>query len=187
MRLKKHFYFIFPALAVLALLLAGYCLSAILKSTSPAPSLDGGTAKPETLQQASPAREKIIRLRFPACGHLEPLPGGGLPTGLVELDFTALSREELAEALPPTWQVAAFSESQLILETEAQLCSICEQNRYLGVYRGKIAIYRGIPPGGVLERVTDYPVRDDVADQLEQGIPFKTTEDLLWLLESYTS
>lgn len=188
MRQNRWIFFVMPVFLMLFVLAAGYYLfSGIRGVIYPPPVLDGSQSVPDKVQPASPARQADYRVRFPGCGHLETWPGGDLPAELSELDFTALSREELAEALPASWQVAAYSDTQVILETEAKLCSICRQSRYLGVYRGKIAIYRGLPPNGVLERVTDFPVRDDVADQLEQGIPFKTTENLLWLLESYTS
>jgi hypothetical protein len=58
---------------------------------------------------------------------------------------------------------------------------------YLGVHHGHIAIFRGDPPDGSLEEVTEFEVKDDIRDQLEQGVPFYTIEELQQLLESYTS
>ncbi|MCR3923144.1 MAG: hypothetical protein NUK65_11630 [Firmicutes bacterium] len=59
---------------------------------------------------------------------------------------------------------------------------------YLGVFEDHIAIYDGLPPHGVLQHVMiDYEVRGDVRPQLEAGIPFTDTYDLLRLLENYTS
>lgn len=58
---------------------------------------------------------------------------------------------------------------------------------YIGVQDGRIAIFRGRPPNGTLEHVTEFEVKEDVREQLERGIPFTTTEELLQLLESYTS
>lgn len=59
---------------------------------------------------------------------------------------------------------------------------------YLGVYSNHLAIYDGMPPNGELRHImTDYEVRDDIRPQLEVGIPFTDTYDLLRLLENYTS
>lgn len=58
---------------------------------------------------------------------------------------------------------------------------------YLGVHQGHIAIFRGDPPDGSLEEVTEFEVKDDIRDQLEKGVPFDTIEELQQLLESYTS
>lgn len=58
---------------------------------------------------------------------------------------------------------------------------------YLGIHGGRIAIFSGSPPGGELLQVTEYEVRSDTRDQLEQGIPFQNAEELLRLLENFTS
>ncbi|MBS4031544.1 MAG: BofC C-terminal domain-containing protein [Clostridiales bacterium] len=58
---------------------------------------------------------------------------------------------------------------------------------YLGVHGERIAIFQGNPPNGILQYVTEFEVRDDVRDQLEKGVPFSTTQELMQLLESYTS
>lgn len=59
---------------------------------------------------------------------------------------------------------------------------------YLGVYNNHLAVYEGLPPNGTLKYVmTDYAARDDVRAQLEQGVPFTDTYDLLRILENYTS
>lgn len=63
-----------------------------------------------------------------------------------------------------------------------------EYQGYLGIYENHIAIYDGLPPHGILRHVMlDYEVRDDVRPELEKGIPFTDTYDLLRLLENYTS
>ena len=58
---------------------------------------------------------------------------------------------------------------------------------YLGVHGNRIAVYRGNPSQGELQYVTEYEVREDVREQLESGVPFANTEELLRLLENYTS
>lgn len=58
---------------------------------------------------------------------------------------------------------------------------------YLGVHNNRIAVFEGEPPHGTLQLVTEYEVRDDLREQLEAGVPFTDTYDLLRLLENYTS
>ena len=58
---------------------------------------------------------------------------------------------------------------------------------YLGVYKNRIAIFQGTPPTGTLQYITEYDVREDLREQLEPGIPFSSTIELLQLLESFTS
>jgi len=70
---------------------------------------------------------------------------------------------------------------------EAEETSLTDGQGYLGVYQDRIAIYRGNPPDGRLERVTEFEVKEDIRDQLEQGVPFTGPEELFRLLESYTS
>jgi hypothetical protein len=58
---------------------------------------------------------------------------------------------------------------------------------YLGVHNNRIAIFQGKPPDGVLQHITEYEVRDDLRESLENGVPFHDTGELLGLLENYTS
>ncbi|NLP36551.1 MAG: hypothetical protein GX357_02735 [Firmicutes bacterium] len=59
---------------------------------------------------------------------------------------------------------------------------------YLGVYNNHLAVYDGLPPHGILKYVMmDYVARDDIRAQLEAGVPFTDTYDLLRILENYTS
>jgi hypothetical protein len=58
---------------------------------------------------------------------------------------------------------------------------------YLGIHNQYIAIFEGEPPTGKLQYVTDYEVREDLRDQLEAGVPFSGSGELLTLLENYTS
>jgi hypothetical protein len=58
---------------------------------------------------------------------------------------------------------------------------------YLGIYNERIAIFRGHPPGGTLQHINEYEVRDDLRVPLEEGVPFHDTGELLRLLENFTS
>ena len=58
---------------------------------------------------------------------------------------------------------------------------------YLGVYNNRIAVFEGLPLTGTLQYITEYEVREDLREQLESGVPFSSTIELLQLLESFTS
>lgn len=58
---------------------------------------------------------------------------------------------------------------------------------YLGIYSGRIAVFHGEPPHGTLQYVTDFEVREDLREQLAAGVPFRDANELLALLENYTS
>ena len=58
---------------------------------------------------------------------------------------------------------------------------------YLGIHNDRIAIFQGTPPNGILQNVTEYEVRDDVREHLEAGIPFQDIQEMLSLLENYTT
>ncbi|MCW3490416.1 BofC C-terminal domain-containing protein [Dethiobacter alkaliphilus] len=58
---------------------------------------------------------------------------------------------------------------------------------YLGIHNDRIAIFQGTPPDGVLQDITEYEVRDDLRPQLEEGVPFEDIQEMLSLLENYTS
>lgn len=66
-------------------------------------------------------------------------------------------------------------------------CPACAQQRYLGIFQNRIAVYRGRPPHGKLLEVTEYEVRDDVRIKLEEGVPFTTDEEMTAHLEGFTS
>jgi len=87
----------------------------------------------------------------------------------------------------------AAAESAGIYMSEAQQLDASPETQqqyqgYLGVYNNHLAVYEGLPPTGTLKYVMmDYVARDDVRAQLEQGVPFTDTYDLLRILENYTS
>ncbi len=180
-RRQNPFAYLLPLL-ILALFLIG--ASMLLKAVSdrqPAPPAEG--QEPLAVPEGA---DLVYRVYYSLCGHRELLEGGSEPVGLLTPPGITLAK--LQSLLPAGWTVAEFSPGRVVIESmTGGLCSVCREKRFLGVRGDRIAIYRGVPPEGTLERVTEYEVKEDVRDQLEKGIPFSTMEELMQLLESYTS
>ncbi len=146
-----------------------------------------------SLEQADPPKrvhhntDIIIRQRFTRCDHVEIWPGGDLPQELALINILGMSRDELESVLPVNWTLLEFTAGEVILESLDEQCRTCLEQKYIGIWGDRIAIFRGVPPGGSLEQVTEFEVREDVREQLERGIPYANMEELLLLLESYTS
>ncbi|MDW7650700.1 MAG: BofC C-terminal domain-containing protein [Bacillota bacterium] len=103
------------------------------------------------------------------------LPRGEGAKGLVPRPTPILESPEVMEEDPLTDEPGGY------VDTESMI------RGYLGIHGTNIAIYHGKPPHGELEYITEYEVRDDVREQLEAGVPFNDTEELLRLLENFTS
>ncbi|MBS4023195.1 MAG: BofC C-terminal domain-containing protein [Dethiobacter sp.] len=139
-------------------------------------------------ENVSGSTEIIFRQRFEQCGHINTWLGGDMPAEFALINFADLTKEQLEALLPANWRLTEFSSAAIILESVGGQCRYClADQRYIGVHDGKIAIFRGLPPAGSLEQVTPFEVKEDVREQLEKGITFSTEEELLKLLESYTS
>ena len=183
--MKQKIFYNWPKIffALLLLSVSVFFSFYALKGKSPEPH----PVPPENTSRLSENVNVIIQKRYLKCGHTEVWQGGDLPEELAALSFGGLSNGELGTILPKQWQVAEFSPSTVVLESVDQFCNSCLNKSYIGVYDDKIAIFRGIPPDGVVESITEFEVKQDIRDQLEKGIPFSTLEELLLLLESYTS
>ncbi len=110
-----------------------------------------------------------------------------LPVELKEADLGALSQERIEELLTGNWKMIVVAPSGVALEYTGLLCPYCRDLKYVGLYDYKIAIFRGTPPTGVLEEITEYIVEDIYKEELMEGIPFKSEEEKRFILESYTS
>jgi hypothetical protein len=63
-----------------------------------------------------------------------------------------------------------------------------EMQLFLGVQNGQIAIFARDSAGTMsLEKILPYPVKEVYYDELIQGIPFSTEEEMNNLLENFTS
>jgi len=71
------------------------------------------------------------------------------------------------------------------------LCSDCKGRYYLGIFNDgvddKIAVFEGRPPDGKILKLTPYPVRDDIREQLEEGVVLESLDELHDILQEYTS
>jgi hypothetical protein len=176
---------VYLVLLLFAATMAGSYLAAGNKGT-PAPPVSPSLEQPGTARILD-STGIVLKQRFTLCDHEYTWLGGDLPEELALLNFTGMSHTELEAALPHSWYLLEFSPQQVVLEQVGEMCRICIDNGYIGVHNDKIAIFRGVPPSGSLEQVTEFEVKNDVRDQLEKGIPFSNLEELQLLLESYTS
>ncbi len=112
-----------------------------------------------------------------------------LPAGFDSFNFAGASREDVLSLLnsDADWELAVFEPQRLVLEYTGKLCSHCRDLHYVGLYQGKIAIYSGTPPHGVLVEITDYEVSEIYREDLERGIPFESEAEKKSILESYTT
>jgi hypothetical protein len=110
-----------------------------------------------------------------------------LPEGFSGLTLAGASREDILGLLDDDWDLVAFEARRLLIEYTGQLCAGCRELQYVGLYQGKIAIFQGTPPGGVLVEITDYDYKEIYREDLEKGIPFQTEAELESILESYTT
>ena len=63
-----------------------------------------------------------------------------------------------------------------------------ETQLFLGVQNGQIAIFARDSAGTmILEKILPYPVKEVYYDELIEGIPFSTEEEMNNLLENFTS
>jgi hypothetical protein len=177
---------VYLVLLLFAATMAGSYLAAGGKG-APAPPVSPSLEQPDVIDRVLDSTGIVLKQRFKLCGHEYTWLGGDLPEEFALINFTGMSHDELEEALPGHWRLLEFSPRQVVLEQVGEICTICFNKGYIGVHNDRIAIFRGVPPSGSLERVTEFEVKNDVRDQLEKGIPFSNMEELLLLLESYTS
>lgn len=112
----------------------------------------------------------------------------GFPEGFSPIIFTGLNQEDLSFKLPSQWQIKKFSSREIVLNNILEgACPDCTEEKYIGVFQDKIAIFQGKPPHGVLREITSYEVKEIYREELEEGIPFSDEKEKRRILESYTS
>ncbi|NLA25992.1 MAG: hypothetical protein GX878_01205 [Firmicutes bacterium] len=71
------------------------------------------------------------------------------------------------------------------------LCPHCEGRYYLGIFNNGsedvIAVFEGRPPGGKMIETTPHKVRDDIREELEEGVVLHSLDELHEILQEYTS
>lgn len=88
-------------------------------------------------------------------------------------------------------EISVFTGEVLVLNGEFPgLCPVCQEEEFIGVYQGYVAVYAGRPgrPGPVKEmtllNIQGLP-EEEIAD-LESGIAFAGQEEKLRILEAYS-
>ncbi len=95
------------------------------------------------------------------------------------------------EKMQENREISIFTGEVLVLNGEFPgLCPVCQEEEFIGVYQGYVAVYAGRPgrPGPVKEMtllsIEGLP-GEEVAD-LETGITFAGREEKLHILEAYS-
>lgn len=136
-----------------------------------------GQALPPKLQ----ADAMLVRLFDGEDGQVHTLPVTNVPQS-----FIGKSKEEIVRS-NPKWYVLDLQPDRLTVKVELGEAALATGTRYLGIYDGKVAIFRG-NPGVVsqLERVTDIPVEwlpEYEQENLRKGYVF-AEQELEMILES---
>ena len=110
---------------------------------------------------------------------------------ILEAQDGLISRQEIVaegiiDNLPSGWY-GKTGDDQTYLTSWKDVCEECGNRYYLGNNEGKIAIFKGTPPGGQVYEELDIKVKDVYQEDLDQGVPFSSPEDLENLLENFTS
>ncbi|MGE5557931.1 MAG: BofC C-terminal domain-containing protein [Bacillota bacterium] len=89
------------------------------------------------------------------------------------------------------WKLLAFDGGKVIVRREYHdLCQACKEKRYLGLQNHQVALYRGIPGLGRLEKVlpdiqiSALPMEE--VDDLSKGIPVTSEREMLQIIEGWS-
>ena len=125
------------------------------------------------------------------------LPPAALVEMAVALHESNTSIQDIMSHLKDTagWHVADMrvgSGSSFFTFTYLDdLCPECKGRYYLGIFNDGaddfIALFEGRAPDGKLIRITPYRVRDDIREELEEGVILESPEELQEILQEYTS
>jgi hypothetical protein len=147
----------------------------------------GEENEPGSLEEDVLGEQQVVFQHFYRfCPHHTLNNGGDWPEELKYLQNVNLSLFREAQ-LPKDWQLVHFTEDLVIFTFLGDLCPGCREQRYLGVYEGKIAVFYGEPPGGLLDEVLPFEVKDVYRAELENGIAFHSEEEKEMLLENFTT
>ncbi|NLY88164.1 MAG: hypothetical protein GX085_00855 [Firmicutes bacterium] len=106
-------------------------------------------------------------------------------------EVTAVELPVLLKKMQENRKISVFTGEVLVLNGEFPgLCPVCQEEEFIGVYQGHVAVYAGRPgrPGPVKEmtllNIQGLP-EEEIAD-LETGITFMGLEEKLRILEAYS-
>lgn len=137
--------------------------------------------KPEVVKIAAPEIQMLLVKVSARCGHTEEQ--------FAELPETQLRK--IGQSYQG-WSIEGKQGNVLILKKiEEGLCSICQNEEFFGISKGRVAVYYGRPnrPGPVKEmtalRLEQLP--DQEREDLEHGIIVHDSREKLQLLEGLSS
>lgn len=141
----------------------------------------------------STEENKLIGLQyiFTVCHHEKTEYVSTLPpeiSAAMNLNTTVPTedRDAMDLVLPEGWYFAEF-DGQKIFTFVGELCPDCQHHYYLGNHEGKIAKFRGIPPRGVLIEDLEIEVKDINKEILDEGVIFHNNDEMIELLEDFSS
>lgn len=129
----------------------------------------------------------VIQYIYSVCGHHQAQLYLTLPTtvfGDGPGEGGGADHEYLA---PPGWHITELDDGQMLFTFVDDICQECSKHYYLGSHDGNIAIFRGIPPNGVLEENLGLEIKDTFREELETGVPYTSEEEKNQYLQSFTS
>lgn len=143
----------------------------------------------EDQEEDSQLPKYVVQYLYTKCRHHQIKKTDKMPEKLDETVLSEARRIPSHYALPEGWH---FTQKQnengtYFLTKVKKICSDCSQYSYLGVYDENIAVFKGVPPDGVLIEVLDYEVKDVYKEELKNGIPFENEKEKNQILESLTS
>jgi len=151
----------------------------------------------EHLNREKPESRREIEKRFivqrlnEICEHHSLETMEQLPPEFEEEDVMSYLGGDLSGSeFPENWHLAhteAGDGKEIYITVVDELCEDCSEERYLGEHNGKIAIYKGIPPDGVLLEELEHEVKEVYEEELKKGVPYRTEEEKIKLLETYTT
>jgi hypothetical protein len=183
---KKRFY------GTLYQILFALVLLGALAGTYYLPNITGLGGSGKLDDEKVPPQEAItlregVEVTIRHAGKVCELGIEDLPPGFSSFNLTGADRQDILSLLNQDWELIVFEPEQLVLQYNRELCPICRDLHFIGLYGNNIAIFNGIPPDGVLVEITKYEFKEIYREDLERGVPFTTEEEKKSVLESYTT
>ena len=138
--------------------------------------------QPNLFHKLLPSKEAFLQTHtiYLLCGHSDTKKKT-LPEELVGLT------QEQVQKFHPDWEIIAFEPKLLAVRIKFEaLDEQCANRKYLGLSDGKVAIFRGMPGRGVVEKIT--AIRADKlpaseVEALKAGLEVASEGELLEILE----
>jgi hypothetical protein len=123
---------------------------------------------------------------YTVCDHNRIEYGAALPADISNAMNLKSEGDAADYVLPEGWHLTEF-DGRMLLTFVTELCPDCNDCYYLGNHEGNIAKFRGVPPKGVLIEELEIEVKDIDKEALDQGVIFYSNEEMIELLENFSS